>query len=78
MSPETVEKIARINCKHNSIIISGNPYGYKVDVNHPKIRPLYDRFKERIGRPIAYPLSDRERFQFENFIIQRFERNKKR
>ena len=69
MSPETVEKIARTNCKHDSIFISGNKYGYKVNVNHPLISPLYDRFKDEIG---SYILSDKERFQFEALIIQRF------
>lgn len=69
MSPETVERIARINCKHDSIFTIGNPYGYKVDVNHPLIRPLYEQFKDTIGSKI---LSDKERFHFEALIVQKF------
>lgn len=73
MSPETVEKFARISHDNDdSIFISGNECGYKVNITHPLIRPLYERFKEKIGCPIVYPLSDRERFQFENLIIQKF------
>ncbi len=75
MSAETVEKLMRINRdKHDSIFISGNKYGYKVDVNHPLISPLYDQFKFEIGCNI---LSDKERFQFENLIIQRYGKTKK-
>ena len=71
MSPETVEKFARSSHdKDDSILITGNKYGYKVNVNHPRIRPLYERFKEKVGCNI---LSDRERFRFENSIIQKYE-----
>ena len=56
----------------DSIFITGNKYGYKVNVNHPQIQPLYERFKEKMKTPI---LSDRQRFYFENIIISMFGKN---
>lgn len=31
----------------DTIYAKNNPYGYKINVNHPKIRPLYERYKEK-------------------------------
>jgi len=56
----------------DSIFITGNKYGYKVNVNHPQIQPLYERFKEKMKTPI---LSDGQRFYFENIIISMFCKN---
>lgn len=59
---------------NDSIYAPGNKYGYKINVNHPKIRPLYEAYKKKIG---AIILSDKERFHFEYIIFQMIERNKK-
>lgn len=43
-----------------------NPYGYKINISHPQIRPLYDRYLRKLGTPI---LSDGQRHQFEALIM---------
>ena len=45
-----------------------NKYGYKINVNHPVIRGLYDRYKKWKG--IKMIPSDKERFEFEHYIEQ--------
>ena len=65
-------KMARTE-PHNSIWAKDNPYGYKINVNHPKILPLYQRYKDKIGERI---LSDQQRFEFEGIIIKMIERGK--
>lgn len=45
-----------------------NKYGYKINVNHPVIRILYDRYKKWKG--IKMIPSDKERFEFEHYIEQ--------
>lgn len=70
MSFETAEKLAKVNHdKDDSIFIFGNKYGYKVNISHPEIKPLYECYKRKIGCNI---LSDNERFQFESIIIQMY------
>ena len=44
-------------------------YGYKVDISQPKIKELYFRFKKWKGVPDWCPLSDEERFEFEDYIL---------
>lgn len=54
-----------------SIYAKDNPYGYKINVNHPKILPLYQRYKDKVGERI---LSDRQRRHFELIIFEMIER----
>lgn len=56
---------------NDSIYAKPNNYGYKINVNHPKIRPLYERYKEKLGERI---LSDKQRLTFESIIHQMIER----
>lgn len=58
---------------NDSIYAPQNPYGYKININHPRIRPLYDRYKEKHNIMI---LSDAERFDFESKIFEMMERKK--
>ena len=52
-----------------SIFNTKNPYGYKINVNHPKISYLYDRYKRWKG---IYTIpSDEQRLEFEEFIISK-------
>lgn len=60
-----------------SIFIDDNPYGYRINVNHPKILPLYERYKKWKGISVNEPLSDDERFEFEDIIIKQIERSRK-
>lgn len=59
---------------NNSIFAPPNKYGYKINIQHPKIRPLYERYKKKVGEII---LSDQQRFEFEGYIFQMLERGKK-
>lgn len=51
---------------------------YVTDLNDPKIRELYDRFRRWKGIPYNEPCSDREREEFERYILgnQRYEKLK--
>lgn len=51
---------------NGSLWAKENPYGYQININHPKIRPLYERFKKKVGERI---LSDRQRLEFEEHIF---------
>lgn len=47
-----------------SIYTQGNPYGYRLNLRHPLVQKLYDRYKERLGISRSTPLSDEERLDF--------------
>lgn len=68
---EQAMKAARIS-PHDSIYAKPNKYGYKINIAHPKIRPLYERYKEHLHEII---LSDRQRLTFERIIFQMIERD---
>lgn len=59
----------------STIYANPNPYGYKLNINHPLIRPHYERFKVKCNTPI---LSDAERFEFERLMIDAIEKNRKK
>lgn len=69
---DIAQRMAKSN-KNDSIFNRENPYGYKININHPKIRPFYDVFKQKYKLKI---LSDKERFAFEAAIFQMLERKK--
>ena len=52
-----------------SIYTQGNPYGYRLNLRHPLVQKLYDRYKERLGISRSTPLSDEERMDFEERVI---------
>lgn len=51
---------------NDSIYARPNSYGYRINVNHPKIKPLYEKYKKKYGIMI---MSDSERTDFENKLI---------
>lgn len=55
---------------NTSIYCPKNKYGYKLNINHPSIKPLYERFKKWKGIGINIPLSDAERFEFESYALK--------
>lgn len=59
----------------STVYANPNPYGYKLNINHPLIRPHYERFKVKCNTPI---LSDAQRFEFERLMIAALEKNRKR
>lgn len=72
ISWEDAEKLAATD-KHNSIYAKPNKYGYKIAINNPKIKPLYERFKDSKNARI---LSDKERFEFEAIIISAIQKRR--
>lgn len=51
-----------------SIYTENNPYGYKYNINHPKVNELYRRYKVWKGYPVQYPLTDAQRKDFESYL----------
>ena len=52
--------------QHEGFFTETNPYGYKINISHPQIRPLYDRYLRKLSTPI---MSDGQRHQFEALIM---------
>ena len=50
-------------------LLNDNPYGYRLDISEPDINRLYNRFKKWKGIPSWCPLSDEERLEFEEYIL---------
>lgn len=61
--------------KDDSIFCYNNPYGYKLKINHPEVKPFYEYYKRKIGAKI---LSDAQRLQFESMFLQMRNRNIRR
>ena len=55
----------------DEIILPKNNYGYRIDITHPKIKPLYERYKKWKEIPDWCPLSDDERLEFEGYILKK-------
>ncbi len=62
-------KLCFLNCG-NSMLIIGDRYGYRLNVNHPFINLLYSNYKrDEIKTRKDFPPSDRERLRFEDKTI---------
>ncbi len=62
-------KLCFLNCG-NSMLIIGDRYGYRLNVNHPFINLLYVKYKTEVLKTRAeFPISDRERLRFEDKTI---------
>lgn len=46
-----------------------NKWGYRVPITNPAVLPYYERYLREHGIPRQYPLSDRERLEFEHWYI---------
>lgn len=73
ISWEDAEKLGISDDTEESIFAKPNKYSYKININHPKINKMYERYKHRLGERI---LSDAQRFAFELLIFQMIERNR--
>ena len=51
------------------LLLHHNPWGYRVNINHPAVRPLYKRYKRWRHIPDWCPLSDEERQEFESYVL---------
>lgn len=61
----------------NSVYTVDNQYGYRLNINHPLIRKFYYRYKRWKNIPVNMPLSDKERFDFEEYILAKLENDQK-
>lgn len=68
-----MELAAKSSEREESIYAPQNKFGYKININHPQIRPLYKRYQEKVGERI---LSDKQRHHFEMLIFQMMERKR--
>lgn len=62
--------------KSNDIYTINNPYGYRFNINHPMIKPYYERYirwKGIYGAP-----SDKERFEFEDYMEKHIKKGNKK
>lgn len=59
---------------NDSIFARPNKYGYRINIAHPKIRPLFERYCEKVGEKI---LSDAQRHHFEGLIYTMLARREK-
>lgn len=55
------------------VIMPPNKYGYRVNIAHPAVAPLYERFKAWKNIPRCQPMSDAERLEFESYILEKVE-----
>ncbi len=51
-----------------SIYTENNQYGYKYNINHPKVNELYRRYKVWKGLAVQFPLTDAQRKDFESYL----------
>lgn len=56
-----------------SIYNFNNPYGYRYNINHPKVNELFRRY--RAWKGIHRPLTDAERHDFETYLDSYFKSN---
>lgn len=71
---DTAQKLAETSQEQDvSIYAEYNKYAYKVNINHPDVRPLYERYKEKVGEQI---LSDKQRHDFEQLFFRMIEKKK--
>lgn len=62
----------------NTIFNSNNQYGFLININHPRIFPLYIRYKIIKKLPLHFPISDKDRFEFEAIIFKSLEKAKEK
>ena len=55
------------NNNNISIYCQPNIYGYRYNINHPKINELYNRYLKWKGI-VGRPMTDKERYDFESYI----------
>lgn len=60
---------------NDTIYAKPNNYGYKLNVNHPQIQPLYERYKKYLGEKI---LSDWQKYTFETMIFKALQKKKEK
>lgn len=65
-----MDYVKLINENPNSeFLVPDNPYGYIVNIRHKAIHKLYERYRAKNNIPKGDPLSDKERYDFENMVL---------
>lgn len=57
-----------------SIYTTNNPYGYKININHPAIYPLFVAYHKKIGVPLHIHMTTEQRLKFEEAVMKLLER----
>ena len=52
-----------------NVFNENNPYGYRLNINHPKVHELYRGYMRWKELPPHFPLSDAERLEFEEMVL---------
>lgn len=55
--------------KNFKIYNVGNKYGYRLNINNPLIYEYYERYKKWKNLNFRYPISDEQRKEFEEYMI---------
>ena len=63
-------KLAGLQISAEMIFDTPNRYGYRVNINHPKILPLYEAYHKHIGVPLHIHLTTPQRLRFEAIIFR--------
>lgn len=63
--------------ENKSIYNENNRCGYRYNINHPRIRPLYDAYMKRIGNPPHIHPTHEERLRFEMAVDRMIEKARK-
>lgn len=67
MTTETAERLSPVHDKEEtSMLAPSNKYKYRLNIQHPLIGALYEKYKASVGEKI---LSDTQRMDFENKAI---------
>ncbi len=82
-SQENEKNILKLNQHYgftmeNTIFNSNNQYGFLININHPLIFPLYIRYKKIKKLALHFPISDKDRFEFETTIFKTLEKSKEK
>lgn len=64
--------------KKSELYTQNNAYGYRYNVNHPWVRPIYRAYCERIGARSGCPLTDLERRGFDQYLEEYIEKKRRR
>lgn len=68
-------KISRLQTD-GSIFTHKNPYGYKININHHAVYPLYVAYHEKIGVPLHIHMTTAQRLHFESIIMRMIEKKR--
>lgn len=54
-----------------SIWAGGNEYGYRFNINHPRVKELYVQYQNEHGLDINIPMTDEQRRTFELGLLEK-------